>query len=115
LDNKFDSNSGYSTTFPFVVVVRSLDFHQVDPGSNPIDSISFFILNLTHQSITDVLIYAKIGTPCLGSMYNLGFWPLKKLLLDRVYQLNSNPYGPTLYSRALFFPYLKMYVLHLSI
>ena len=27
--------------------------------------------------------------------------PLKKLLKDIVYQLNSNPYGPTLYSRAL--------------
>ena len=32
------------------------------------------------------------------------FWPLKKLLIDRVYQLNNNPYGPTLYSRDLHLP-----------
>jgi hypothetical protein len=37
----------------------------------------------------------------LVKCYNFSFWPLKKLLIDKVYQVNSNLLGPTFYSRAL--------------
>ena len=65
--------------------------------------LSFF-LNLIHQSIPDVTLvlkYAKILAPSVGLCQNFPFWSLRKLLIDRVCQVNSNPLGPTLYSRAL--------------
>ena len=48
-----------------------------------------------------VLKYAKILGPSVGLMSKFPILIDRKLLIDRVYQLNSNPYGPTLYSRAL--------------
>ena len=66
--------------------------------------VGFFIhlINL-FQMFSLVLKYnAKIVVPSVDLMScNFPFLPPKKLLIDRVYQLNSNPYGRTLYSRAL--------------
>ena len=72
------------------MVSSRLDSHQAVQGSNSITSQILF-----HLSSLDKFI--NLFQMSLLSSTMQKYW----LLIDKVLQLNSNFYGPTLYSRAL--------------